>query len=154
MTLSWLFNALIPTVYPSNSQTAYLVSWKMALCWILYFLSTHQSHHDSLLIAINDEHLPDTRVKTESSFYRLSYCWQTHNWKWRKSLHILISLGPFVTVERMKKVITLGSWEVITIPLEVNLREEEAWCSSLFSISYRWSTFGIAVKVAEIAFCI
>lgn len=58
--------------------------------------------------------------------------WWMHCWKRTKSLHFFISLGPFVTVKKMKNVITWGSWEVITIPLGANLKKKEAWCSSLF----------------------
>jgi len=45
---------------------------------------------------------------------------------------IFISLGPFVIAMKMKNVITWGSREVITVPLEVNLKKEEDWYFSLF----------------------
>lgn len=50
----------------------------------------------------------------------------------KEELHVFISLGPFVIAKKMKNVITRESWEVITVPLEVNLRKEEVWYSPLF----------------------
>ena len=69
-------------------------------------------------------------------------------------IFFFISLGPFVIAKKMKNVISWGSWEVITIPLEVNWGRKEGGglVFPTFSISYRWSDFGIAVKAEEIAF--
>lgn len=66
------------------------------------------------------------------SIYHLSQSWQTLKMK-EKITFFFISLGPFAIAERKKtkNVITLRSWEIITIALEVNLRKE-AWYFPLF----------------------
>lgn len=139
----------IVLLHKPNSRTA---------CFHMFW----QPMKDIILRSSHQCHLSDTRMKIQSSFYHLPSSWQTYHWKWRKSFYIyicisvffFISLGPFVIAKKMKNVITWGSWEVITIPLEVNWGRKEGGglVFPTFSISYRWSDFGIAVKAEEIAF--
>lgn len=101
---------------------------------------THQNEGNNS----KEQNMSEVDVFPDYWYHQISQCCSAEEhqsalapcWKWgRKNLHFSSSYRAlFATAKKLQTVITLRSWEIITIWLEVNLREVEEHIAHFFNL--------------------
>lgn len=120
--------------------------------------------HQNKVNNSKEQNMSEVDVFPDYCYHQISQCCgaEEHQselaprWQWRKNLHFSSSYRALFATAKKPTVITLRSWEIITVWLEVNLREVEEHIAHFFNLVQKlfFFLFWIVGKAEEIALCI